>query len=185
MTVWQRPRKSCSPLAIDSSAVRASQHAGGRAVVLSAGHLLPLQNQVMLVTSRTQNTTPDSGTANHNASFHFETKMPYLPYMALHALLKVNKIELVTPGWEFPCKHTVGCNQSPLLITSLAVWITREKKIQKTPWKLQASTNKFQFVKGNSLHYSLVSVPISDIKIRREWQNQKLRACFFQRSFFN
>lgn len=141
-------------------------------VVLSAGHLLPLQNQVKLVTSQTQNLIPDSGTACHNTSFHSEMKMLYLPYMALHALLKVNKIELVTPGWEFPYKCTVGCNQLPLLITSSAAWTTREKKIQKTPWKSQASTNEFQFPKGNSLHCSLVSVPISDIKIRHEWQNQ-------------
>lgn len=132
----------------------------------------PCANQRDLVTSQTDTLIPDSGTACHNTSFHSEMKMPYLSYMALHALLKVNKIELVTLGWEFPCKCTVGCNQSSLLITSLAVWITRQKKIQKTPWKLQASTNKFQFLKGNSLPYSLVSVPISDIKIRHEWQNQ-------------
>lgn len=174
MTIWQRPWKSCSPLAVDSSTDRASQHppSGKGAEVLSSGHLLPVQNQVTLVTSQTDTLIPDSGTACHNTSFHSEMKMPYLPYMALHALLKVNKIELVTLGWEFPCKCTVGCDQSSLLITSLAVWITRQKKIQKTPWKLQASTNKFQFLKGNSLPYSLVSVPISDIKIRHEWQNQ-------------
>lgn len=166
---------------------RQSQPAPQRkgAVLLSTRHLLSLQNQVKLATSQTQNLIPDSATACHNTSFHSEMKMPYLPYMALHALLKVNKIELVTPGWEFPCKCTVGCNQSPLLISSLAVWTTREKKIQKAPWKLQASTNKFQFLRGNSLHYSLVSIPISGIKIRHEWQNQNLRACFFQRSLFN
>lgn len=66
--------------------------------MLSAGHLLPVQNQVMLVTSQTQNLIPNSGTDCHNTSFHSEMKMPYLPYMALHTLLKVNKIELVTPG---------------------------------------------------------------------------------------
>lgn len=119
MTIWQRPWKSCSPLAIDSSSIRASRHPRGKGVVvLSASHLLPLQNQVKLASSQTQNLIPDSGTACHNTSFHSEKKMPYLPYMALHAWLKVNKTELVTPGWEFPCKCTVGCNQSPLLTTS-------------------------------------------------------------------
>jgi len=58
-------------------------------------------------------------------------KTPYLSHIALYALLKVNKIELVTPGWKFPCKCTVCCDQSPLLISSSAVLTTREKNRHK------------------------------------------------------